>query len=73
MELIGKVHEAARNATLLEDVEEGYTIQDWETEVIIVLDDEHGGAELENVFGGREIRWIPAAVVSRSFQMVPLF
>lgn len=60
MIFIGEIQKPARYTTLLEDVEQGQSFGDGETVVLVAVDDELGGAELEDVFCGRRV---PAEIV----------
>lgn len=52
MVLIGEVQEPTRNATFLEHIEQRDTLGDGKSEIVIVVDDELGSAELEDLLGG---------------------
>lgn len=62
MVLIREVQEPARHAALLEHVEQRNPLSDWKPEIVIVVDDELGGAELVDLLGGGGV--VLAVVVS---------
>lgn len=62
MVLIGEVQEPTGHAALLEHIKQGNALGDREPEIVIVVDDEVGGAELEDVLRRRGV--VATVVVS---------